>query len=139
LNDDYLLIKDVSKRAIAHKLGEYLQPLFPGWNVDCEYNRNGDIPKQILSLETSDLSSIFPDIIVHIRGHNQPFNLLIVVAKKHGERPFNEASDRQKLEAYSDNQGLGYTVGVFVTFRTGCTPGRKYECQFYYKGVWHNE
>src|SRR5688500_18365050 len=35
-DDQHLFLHDVSDRAITHKLGEYLQPLFPGWNVDCE-------------------------------------------------------------------------------------------------------
>ena len=40
LNDIYLLEHDVHERTITHKLGEYLQPLFRQWNVDCEYNRD---------------------------------------------------------------------------------------------------
>jgi len=47
-NDNYLLINDVSERAITHKLAEYYQNLFPKWNVDCEYNKNLGKTKEIL-------------------------------------------------------------------------------------------
>lgn len=39
-NDFALIFNNVSERAITHKLAEYLQKRFKGYNVDCEYNRN---------------------------------------------------------------------------------------------------
>jgi len=37
---DLLLISQgISEWAIAHRLALYLELLFPGWNVDCESNR----------------------------------------------------------------------------------------------------
>src|SRR5580658_4141677 len=39
-NDLCLLQKDMSERAITHKLAEYLQDRIPDLDVDCEYNRN---------------------------------------------------------------------------------------------------
>jgi hypothetical protein len=46
-HDGYLLEKDISERAITHKLAEYLQQLFLEWNVDCEFNKNLNKPKAI--------------------------------------------------------------------------------------------
>lgn len=46
-NDGYLLKNDISERSITHKLAEYLQNLFPEWNVDCEFNKNINLPKGI--------------------------------------------------------------------------------------------
>ncbi len=43
----YLLENDVSERAMAHKLAEYLSDQFPDFDVDCEYNRNGKKPKYV--------------------------------------------------------------------------------------------
>lgn len=46
-NDKYLLDHNVNERSITHKLGEYYQHIFQGWNVDCEFDRNLDGPKRI--------------------------------------------------------------------------------------------
>ncbi len=46
-HDAYILINNVNERTITHKLAEYYQNIFPGWNVDCEYNRNLSGPKNI--------------------------------------------------------------------------------------------
>lgn len=46
--DGYLLANNLSERSITHKLAEHLQNLFFEWNVDCEFNRNLDLPKEIL-------------------------------------------------------------------------------------------
>ena len=86
LNDVYLLENDLHERTITHKLAEYLQPLFPGWNVDCEYNRDGHEPKRVRLRPIPEQggdegSNVFPDIIVHRRGDND-HNLLIIEAKK---------------------------------------------------------
>ena len=39
--DSALLRQDVSEWTIAHRLAVYLEQEIPGWNVDCEYNRQG--------------------------------------------------------------------------------------------------
>lgn len=36
---------NANERSMTHKFAEHLQKYFPGWNVDCEYNRNGVSPK----------------------------------------------------------------------------------------------
>lgn len=46
-HDSYLLLEDVNERSITHKLAEYLQRVYPEWNVDCEFNRNLSGPKNI--------------------------------------------------------------------------------------------
>lgn len=38
VRDNYLLENDAHERSITHKLAEYLQQLFPDYDVDCEYN-----------------------------------------------------------------------------------------------------
>jgi hypothetical protein len=47
LNDSYLLDHDLNERTICHKLAEYYQSIFRGWDVDCEFNKNLDEPKRI--------------------------------------------------------------------------------------------
>ena len=38
--DYYLLQFDVNERSISHKFANYLEPYFPTWHIDCEYNRD---------------------------------------------------------------------------------------------------
>ena len=40
LNDRYLIDHDVNERSLTFRLGFYLQHIFSGWDVDCEFNRN---------------------------------------------------------------------------------------------------
>lgn len=37
-NDAFLLTKDVSEWAVAHRLAVYLERFFPEYDIDCEYN-----------------------------------------------------------------------------------------------------
>ena len=103
----YLIEKDVSERAIAHKLAEYLQKEFQDYNVDCEYNRKYDEVK----LRSDRERGFVPDIIVHKRGTDE--NLMIVELKKTGRRK-NEEKERLK-EAINDP--LKYCLGVYVELR----------------------
>jgi len=38
--DSHLVEVDASERSITHRLAVHLERLFPGWDVDCEYNRD---------------------------------------------------------------------------------------------------
>lgn len=42
--DAYLFEADANERSISHRLALYLEEEFPGWNVDCEYNRDQHEP-----------------------------------------------------------------------------------------------
>jgi DNA-directed RNA polymerase specialized sigma54-like protein len=90
--DKYLLEIDVHERTITHRLALYLQCEFEDWNVDCEYNRNWDVIKQIQIIKQLNVTfpqndfnmdesvSVFPDIIIHHRKSSE--NLLVVEVKK---------------------------------------------------------
>ena len=60
--------------SISHRLGAYLQGIFPDWDVDCEYNRDGVGPKKIDHLalnsdvDDTETRTVFPDIVAHRRG-----------------------------------------------------------------------
>ncbi len=102
--DQYLLDQDVHERTIAHRFAIYLENEFPGWHVDCEYNRMGGDPKRIAarlkacaqkhhpSDQPCDCDScqadpdilVYPDIIVHRRGSCDQ-NLLVIELKKSPE------------------------------------------------------
>lgn len=70
--DGYLLEKNISERAITHKLGEHLQGLYPEWNVDCEFNKNLDNPKKF----QIDPTNLLRQMAIHLeeyRGQEKLF------------------------------------------------------------------
>ncbi len=113
---------DVNERSLTHWLAVYLSRLFPGFEVDVEYNRNLEEPKRLqLTVDTTTANDIkattvFPDVIVHRRGSHQ--NLLVVEVKK-GPRA-DGTRDAEKLKAFTrpEPDGLGYRFGAFVRVNT---------------------
>ena len=49
--DHDLLGIDANERSITFRFAMYLQQCFPGWTVDCEYNRDSIEPKRLRHLE----------------------------------------------------------------------------------------
>lgn len=156
-HDIHLLEMDLSEQSIAHRLAIYLERLFPGYHVDCEYN--GDVDnkrnrkriesllsdfKEINKLKAKELTlpedeiigrNCFPDIIVHIRGRND-FNLCIIELKKSTNQTVREF-DFLKLHAYTtsgDGNHLRYQLGVFIDVPTGPNGGN-FEKKFFSDGV----
>lgn len=126
----FLLRNDVNERTITHRLALYLEPRFPGWQVDIEYNRVGDAadPKR---LDWNDVAcdasaeelvrdtaarTVYPDIIVHKRG--EPKNLLVIEVKKSSNAGCGER-DRRKLEAFQEAPEFRYRHAVFLEIPVG--------------------
>ena len=113
--DAEILAIDINERAISHRLANYLEPHFPGWNVDCEYNRNHYDPKRLniirrnICSDDTQATTVFPDIIVHRRGTDE--NLLVIEMKKTTSQE-NDTYDLGKLHAFKEQ--LGYRFAVFV-------------------------
>ena len=108
----------VNERAISHRLAIYLEALFPGWDVDCEYDRLGDARKKIPDGSGNDDdegSKVLPDIIVHKRGLDGPNLLVLEIKKTSNTEP--DDRDLEKLRAYVS--ALHYEHAVFVRFRVG--------------------
>jgi hypothetical protein len=102
------------ERPISHRLGFYLQFLFNGYNVDCEYNKHLEGSKMI------DGSLAIPDILVH-RRRTDDDNLLAVEVKAKRNRKEAEMDrtkileDYNQLEKYTRQTGvLKYRWGVFI-------------------------
>ena len=117
--DEHLFAQRASERAIAHRLAIHLDNQFPGWDVDCEYNRYGDALK-ILPLSEAcrhllrRTGAVSPDIIIHTRGREGP-NLLAIEIKKAGQR--GRSCDMEKLAGYI--REYQYEFGLFLSFRVG--------------------
>lgn len=110
--DAYLLWADVNERTIAHRLAIYVEREFVGWDVDCEYNRDGHDPKEIAFGSGDDAehgSRVLPDVIVHRRGTADNY---VVFELKKSNNPESDDRDFEKLRGYCHQ--LGYAHGVFV-------------------------
>ncbi len=118
--DGDLLRHDVNERTITHKLAQYLENEFPGWDVDCEYNRNHNQTKRLMMIahppaaDNTDGVSVFPDIIVHHRMSDK--NFLVIEVKKSTNREQPDF-DLAKLQAFIEE--LGYENALFLLLQTG--------------------
>lgn len=123
ISDKELFRKDVNERSLTHKLAEHLTLEFLGWDVDCEYNRDGGLPKRLVryqgdlsSMGDIDAPTVFPDIIVHKRGTMK--NLLVIEVKKDSSR-VDHKFDWDKLKAFKYNpDGHKYSFAAFVVLKT---------------------
>lgn len=124
LADREIITNDINERSISHRLANYLEPHFPGWNVDCEYNRNHDDPKRLQiqrrNIESDDTqaTTVFPDIIIHRRGTDD--NLVVIEMKKTTSQE-SDSYDIGKLNAFKEQ--LGYQFAIFIKVRTGGAAG----------------
>lgn len=124
--DGHLLKVDANERSITHRLAIHLESVFPGYNVDCEYNRNGIDPKILKNfkkkIDSDDTSgtTVYPDIIIHHRGENS--NFIVIEAKKTSNKG---DSDKEKLVIYKKE--LFYKYAYFVRFPIG-EDFKKYKC-----------
>jgi hypothetical protein len=121
-NEPQLLDLNATERALSHHLARYLGELVPeGFNVDCEYNRNSDLPKRLnLSPRQANdreirATTVFPDIIIHKRDSDKA-NLLVLEMKKPGE---NLEYDEAKLLASQRELGYIHTAHVILGRRNG--------------------
>lgn len=102
--DLFLLEKNVHERAIVFRFGFYLKTLmdksgkFIEYNLDCEYNRNGDDVKRLPSCQHGAI----PDLIIHKRGSNK-YNLLVVEFKPYWRS--NVQADCNKLKQFVSSYG----------------------------------
>lgn len=113
-----LFRNDASEQAISHQLAMKLASHFPGWHVDCEYNRSMEAVKR-LSYAVSPTGVAFernvvPDIIIHRRMTSD--NLLAVEIKKSTNQE-HSFKDLEKLAAFREQ--LGYQNSLFIRFLTG--------------------
>lgn len=117
-HEGFLLDRDFGERALTHRLAVHVERQFPGWDVDCDYNRLGErtlrLPHGTIASTDDTLSkSIYPDIVVHRRAI--PNNLLAIeVRKAANHQPLEH--DRQKLRALTDpHVWFAYWGGVLLS------------------------
>ena len=113
----HLLEKDLGERTLTHRLAVQVEKHFPGWEVDCDYNRLGErtlrLPHgTIVSTDDALGKSVYPDIVVHQR--DIPNNLLAIEVRKVANHQPPE-HDQHKLRALTDpHLWFAYWIGVLL-------------------------
>jgi hypothetical protein len=114
-HETYLFEKDLGERTLTHRLAVHLEKHFPGWNVDCDYNRLGERTLRLphgtmVSTDDHFAKSVYPDIVVHQR--EIPNNLLAIEVRKEANHQSPE-HDQHKLRALTDpHLWFAYWIGV---------------------------
>ena len=116
-HETYLFEKDLGERTLTHRLAVHLEKHFPGWNVDCDYNRLGERTLRLphgtmVSTDDHFAKSVYPDIVVHQR--EIPNNLLAIEVRKEANHQSPE-HDQHKLGALTDpHLWFAYWIGVYL-------------------------
>ena len=120
-HDRILFERDLGERALTHRLAVHVERQFPGWDVDCEYDRLGErtlrLPRgTIVSTDDHLAKSVYPDLVVHQRA--VPNNLLAIeVRKAINHQPIEH--DQRKLMALTDpHLWFAYWIGLLLTLGT---------------------
>ena len=128
--EGHLFDKDLGERTLTHRLAVQIENHFPGWEIDCDYDRLGErtlrLPHgSIVSTDDHLAKSIYPDIVVHQR--EIPNNLLAIeVRKASNHQPVEH--DQHKLQALTDpHLWFAYRIGVLLTLgKTAVTSSEVY-------------
>lgn len=119
--DSLLLDANCSERSITHQLATHLSKHFTGYHVDCEYNRDGfevkklQLDERTVRVDLLDAITVFPDIIVHVRGTSDA-NLLVVEVKK-ASSSVNNSYDIAKLQAFKTQLLYDFAVHVVIGYK----------------------
>lgn len=126
----FLLVQghDINERTVTSQLRAIIDDLIPEYHVDAEYNRmwkrrkeagEGFVydtkkskrlePQEVMT-DDEEATTVFPDIIVHIRGTD--INLLIIEVKMEWKKEKSD-EDKKKLRGYTQG-GLSYNFGAYV-------------------------
>ncbi|MGA2620997.1 MAG: hypothetical protein ABSF26_25520 [Thermoguttaceae bacterium] len=144
--DEMLFRINASERAITHWLAYYMVRRFSGWDVDCEYNRDGHDHKKLVKdlepLRESEEDSVYPDIIVHHRTKRfQPHNLLVIEVKKTTNTTSRDI-DLTKLRIFTTDyhrrsMNYHYQLGLFL--EVGAWPTKPSHGVLMATGIWFGE
>lgn len=108
-----LLRINIYEPTLSHRIGVYLESLFPGYYVDCEYNKHLSKNKKVINQGTDKERSIRPDIVIHRARGKDTENLAIFEIKKSGKKAKKSKEDIEKLKNCVTND-LNYKLGVFI-------------------------
>lgn len=108
---------DIPEVSISHRLGLYLQVLFNGFDVDCEYNRH------LGSVKKANNKIVRPDIVIHKRKKDTHNSLVIEVKTKYNAKEIKKDLDKlialttKEVAIENEDQLHGYDFGLFLLFK----------------------
>lgn len=113
-HDASLLDGEASEWSVAHRLAVYLEELLPGWNVDCEFNRQGTSaePKAL-----ADGARVRPDIVIHHRGRGEQAHNLLAVEVKRRMSEGDEVKAREYTSSPSGARSFQYRFGLTIVLQ----------------------
>lgn len=108
------------ERTIAGRLAGYLELLFDGWDVDADYNREGNAgdPKH------DEQGLIVPDIIIHRLGQRRGANLVAMEMKGYWNRE-DRGIDEEQLRRMAAEVRLPILVQVGTRAGRGSAHSRR--------------
>ena len=115
--DRELITLDASEWAIAHRLAVYLGHEFPpGWNIDCEYNRQGS-EGEAKAMESG--GKVRPDIVIHHRTLLEPEHNLLVIEVKKKEDDADLMKAREYTKQPNADRKFQYQYGLALSVLNG--------------------
>lgn len=108
-NDYSLIRRRCCERSIVFRLGIILNDSFHDYNVDCEYNKNGEVPKMLQNRRFN-----YPDLIVHKRETNNNNVLIIEIKTPNDTKEKHLLNDVYKLNGFTVNGIYSYKLGAHV-------------------------
>lgn len=115
--DKILITRGGMEQACVARVFYYLQKEIERselktYNLDCEYNKDGEGSKWVNDVHTGEQFKARPDMLLHKRGNNDN-NIVIVEFKGWWNK--SEYNDVRKLEAFTDQNGrYRYRLGIYV-------------------------
>lgn len=114
--DAALFKQETAEWSVAHRLAVYLEQRLPGWNVDCEYNRQG--PDQAMKKRCRG-ARVRPDIVVHHRGRVEREHNLLAIELKRARSTCDLGKACEYTAAPSGDRIFQYQYGLALSVEPG--------------------
>lgn len=115
LLQDRTLHEDCINHRLAYYVEKYLEFYDEKYNVDVQFNRNGENKKELPDNIKNESGCIRPDIIVHTRMkklENKYQNYIVIEAKKAKD----SEEDKDLVKRFIESKEYKYKVGVTINY-----------------------
>ena len=92
-----------------------LEPRFPEYHINVEYNRHGLHPKRLNLPAYGGEKLILPDMVIHRQGHDEK-NLLVIQIKKETN---SESREHDRAVITGMKETFGYRRGLLIDLPAG--------------------
>ena len=115
LLQDRTLYEDCISHRLAYYIEKYLEFYDEKYNVDMEFNKNGEKKKELPENSKNEGGAIRPDIIVHTRMkelENKYKNYIVIETKKSED----SKEDKDVVTRFIKSKEYEYKVGVTINY-----------------------